>query len=791
MKDRERYNRLGIKGSFEGGIMSKEILEIPVLPLRGIAVFPEMVMHFDVGREKSLSALKRAMKTDESILVVAQKDADEDEPTQDDLHEVGTVVQIKQMVKIGEEQYKVLVKGKARARILEIEDGECLMASVEVIKEEMPEKNPEQEALLRTIGELFESYAKLNPRITEEVVYGILNLKNSLEMMDIIVGNIVLEVDKKQDILECLDIKERMLKIIEVLEAEIEILAMQKEIMTKVKSNIDQTQKEYFLREQVKVIQQQLGDKDGVFEDIQSYEERIEKLNLPKEVEEKVKREIRKLKNTPSSSPDNGNIRSYIETVLDVPWNQMTEENIDLKKANQILAKEHYGLTKIKERVMEYLAVRKLAPEVPAPILCLVGPPGVGKTSIARSIAHATGRNYVRISLGGVRDEAEIRGHRRTYVGAIPGRFIYGLTEAKSSNPVMLLDEIDKMSNDFRGDPSAAILEVLDSNQNNTFKDHYLEVPVDLSHVMFVATANSLQGVPRPLLDRMEIIEVESYTVDEKVEIANKYLVPKQLEKHHLAKGQVKLNKTGIRYIIEHYTKESGVRGLERKIANICRKSAREIVEQEVESIQINTAKIKEYLGASSYEYEERNKEAEIGIVRGLAWTSVGGDTLSIEVNCMKGKGQLELTGKLGDVMKESAKAAMSYIRSAADNLGIDEEFYQKQDLHIHIPEGAVPKDGPSAGITMATAMISVLTGKRVRADLAMTGEITIRGRVLPIGGLKEKLLAAKRAKINTVIVPMLNKRNIEELEPNIVEGLEIIYASTMDDVLKHVFVEA
>lgn len=771
--------------------MSKERLDIPVLPLRGIAVFPEMVIHFDVGREKSLSALKWAMKADERILVVAQKDADVDEPTQEDLYEVGTIVQIKQMVKIGEGQYKVLVKGMVRARIVELKEGECLMASAEIIRDEMPENNPEQEALVRTIGELFERYAKLNPRITEEVVYGILNLKNSLEMMDIIVGNIVLEVDKKQDILACVDVKERMLKIIEVLEAEIEILAMQKEIMTKVKANIDQTQKEYFLREQVKVIQQQLGDKDGVLEDIQKYEEKMEKLNLPEEVEEKLKREIRKLKNTPSSSPDNGNIRSYIETVLDVPWNQMTEENIDLKKANQILAKEHYGLTKIKERVMEYLAVRKLSPEVPAPILCLVGPPGVGKTSIARSIAHATGRNYVRISLGGVRDEAEIRGHRRTYVGAIPGRFIYGLTEAKSSNPVMLLDEIDKMSNDFRGDPSAAILEVLDSNQNNAFKDHYLELPVDLSHVMFVATANTLQGVPRPLLDRMEIIEVESYTTDEKIEITHKYLLPKQLEKHHLAKGQAKLNKAGIRYIIEHYTKESGVRGLERQIATICRKAAREIVEQEIEGVQITTAKIKEYLGASIYEYEERNKEAEIGIVRGLAWTSVGGDTLSIEVNCMKGKGQLELTGKLGDVMKESARAAMSYIRSAAEDLGIEEDFYQKQDLHIHIPEGAVPKDGPSAGITMATAMISVLTGKRVRADLAMTGEITIRGRVLPIGGLKEKLLAAKRAKISTVIVPMQNKRNIEELEPTIVEGLEIIYASTMDDVLKHVFVEA
>lgn len=771
--------------------MNKKMSDMPVLPLRGVTIFPEMIMHFDVGREKSLKALEEAMKQNELILAVTQKDADVDEPSRQDLYTIGTVVQIKQMAKIGDGQFKVLVKGTVRAKILDIEESDYLSAKIEIINEEaLGEQDTEQEALVRTIAELFEKYAGLNPRITDEVLYGILNLKDSIEMMDIIIGHIVLEVEKKQAILECLDIRERMYKTIEVLKAEIEILSMQKEIISKVKANIEQSQKEYFLREQIKVIQEQLGDKDGLQADIEKYEEKIKSLILPKKVEEKLRKEIRKLKNTPSSSPDNGNIRTYIETVLELPWNISTKENLDLKKASQILSKEHYGLEKIKERIIEYLAVRKLSKETISPILCLVGPPGVGKTSIAKSIAHATGRNYVRISLGGVRDEAEIRGHRRTYVGAIPGRFVYGLSEAKSNNPLMLLDEIDKMASDFKGDPAAAILEILDSNQNNAFKDHYLEVPVDLSEVLFIATANSLNGIPRPLLDRMEIIEVSSYMALEKLEIAQKYLLPNQLEKHHVAKAQIKISKANMLYIIEHYTKEAGVRGLERTLANICRKVARDIVEKDVASVQITPAKLREYLGAPFFEYDEKNQSAEVGIVRGLAWTSVGGDTLSIEVNCMKGKGQLELTGKMGDVMKESAKAAVSYIRSKVSELGVQEDFYMHRDMHIHIPEGAVPKDGPSAGITMATALISALTGKAVRADLAMTGEITIRGRVLPIGGLKEKLLAAKRAKIKTIIVPAQNRKNVEELEAYIVEGLEIIYATTMDDVLKHAFID-
>lgn len=767
--------------------MKKEIKDIPVLPLRGVTIFPEMVMHFDVGRDKSLKAIEEAMNDNQMILAVSQKDAEVDEPKQEDLYEVGTLVEIKQTIKSGENQLKVIVKGSARAKIIAFEQKKSYMsAHIEIIKEEFEQDDKEQQALVRTIAELFEKYAAVNPRVTDEVLYGILGLKNSIEMMDIIIGHIVLEVEKKQAILECMDLKQRMLKMITILQTEIELLTLQKDILTKVKQNIDQSQKEYFLREQVKIIQEQLGDRDGIQSDIEKYNEQLE--NLPEYAREKIEKEIKKLKNTPTSSPDNGNIRTYIETVLGIPWQTYTKENIELKKAAEVLDKEHYGLEKVKERVLEYLAVRSLADESPAPILCLVGPPGVGKTSIAKSIAHATGRNDVRISLGGVRDEAEIRGHRRTYVGAIPGRFVYGITEAHSMNPLILLDEIDKMASDFKGDPAAALLEVLDSKQNSTFKDHYLEMPLDLSKVLFVATANSLSTIPRPLLDRMEVIEVGSYTTKEKLEIAVKYLLPNQLKAHHLDKKQVKFTRTNILYVIEHYTKEAGVRGLERVLAKICRKVAKEIVEQKIECVQITQKKIEAYLGVSLFEYETKNKAAEIGIVRGLAWTSVGGDTLSIEVNCMSGKGQLELTGQMGNVMKESAKAAMSYIRSKANDLGIAEDFYVKNDLHIHIPEGAVPKDGPSAGITMATAMISALTNKPVKADLAMTGEITIRGRVLPIGGLKEKLLAAKRAKITQVIVPNQNKKHVQELEDHIVEGINIYFVETMDEVLQYVF---
>lgn len=767
--------------------MNKEINEIPVLPLRGITVFPEMVMHFDVGRPKSLKAIEEAMKNDEMLFVVAQKDASVDEPKEEDLYTVGTLVHIKQMVKVAEGQVKILVKGRARAKMLSLADEEYISANIEIIKEEKV-MDTEYEALLRTIGELFERYAELSPRITDEVLYGILGVKDSVEMIDLMIGHIPVEVEKKQEVLGCLNLNERMYKVAEILNSEIDILDIQKDIYTKVKKNIDKSQKEYFLREQIKIIQDELGDKDGLQADLDKYEAKLKSLELPEEIRTKIEKEINRLKKTATASPESGTIRGYIETVLDLPWGTETKENLDLKKASTVLEKEHYGLTKVKERVLEYLAVKKLAPNGEPPIICLVGPPGVGKTSIAKSIAKATGRNYVRVSLGGVRDEAEIRGHRRTYVGAIPGRFVYGLTEAKSMNPLMLLDEIDKMSGDFKGDPAAALLEILDGNQNNAFRDHYLEVPLDLSKTLFIATANTLSTIPKPLLDRMEVIEVNSYTEAEKLEIAQKYLLPNQLKKHALTTKNVKISKANMLYLISNYTKEAGVRNLERTLAKICRKVAREMVENEVETVQVTPAKLKVYLGAPIYTYDKKNEQAEIGIVRGLAWTSVGGDTLSIEVGRMKGKGRLQLTGKLGDVMKESAQAAVSYIRSQADKLGVAEDFYEKEDLHIHIPEGAVPKDGPSAGITMATAMISALTEKPVKANLAMTGEITITGRVLPIGGLKEKLLAAKRANINEIIVPVQNKKNVDEMDASIVEGLNIVYATTMNDVLAHVF---
>ncbi len=766
--------------------VSKEIKRVPILPLRGITVFPETVMQFDVGREKSLKAIEECMKEDERLLVVAQKDADVHEPTKEDLYTVGTLVEVKQVVRIKEGQIKVFIRGEARAKILSVEE-DFVWAEVELLPEEEEEMNAYQEAMLRTLGETFEEYARLNSRISEEMLFGILAIKNTTQMMDIIIANMTLEVEKKQEVLACTNKVERMYKVISILNNEIEILKEQNRIYSRVKKNINESQKEYFLREQIKVIQEELGDKDGNAQEVENYRERLQALNPPQEVVDKLEKEFSRLIKLQANSPENGFIKNYIESILDIPWGRFTTEQGSLKKANAILEKEHFGLTKIKERILEYLAIKKLSPTMKPPILCLVGPPGVGKTSIAKSIAEATGRNYVRISLGGLRDEAEIRGHRRTYVGAIPGRFVYGLSQAKSMNPVMVLDEIDKMMGDFRGDPAAALLEVLDSAQNSHFRDHYIEMSIDLSEVLFIATANSLASIPRPLLDRMEIIEVSSYTLLEKLQIAKKYLMPRQLKEHALK--NVKINSNGLEYIIEHYTKEAGVRNLERILGKLCRKAAKEIVETSVEKITLGQDKIREYLGEPVYTYEKKNENPEIGIVRGLAWTAVGGDTLSIEVNVMKGKGQLELTGQIGDVMKESAKAAVSYIRSATSELGINEAFYQKEDIHIHIPEGAVPKDGPSAGITLATAIISALTQKPVRGDVAMTGEITIRGRVLAIGGLKEKLLAAKRANIRKVIIPKQNEKNIKEIDATILENLELVYASTMDDVLKHVFI--
>ncbi len=768
--------------------MNKQTKNMPMLALRGITVFPGMLVHFDVGRAKSLKAIERAMAEDEMLLVVAQKDASVDEPAQEDLYEVGTIVHIKQVANIKESQVRLLVKGEMRAKLLAIEDDEILQAHVEIVNEEENTDAKEQEALLRTIAELFEKYSGLNPRITDEVVQGILSLENPVELIDIIIANITLEVERKQKVLGAFNIKQRMYEVIDILNSEIQILEMQRSIYAKVKKNIDQSQKEYYLREQIKIIQEELGERDGVLEDAALYENKLQALEAPEEVKSKVEKEIKRLVKTSSTSPESGMIRNYIDTLLDVPWGVKTEEVLDLKKARIILEKEHYALTKIKERVLEYLAVRKISETIEAPILCLVGPPGVGKTSIAKSIADAVGRNYVRVSLGGIRDESEIRGHRRTYVGAIPGRLVYAMTQAKSMNPLILLDEVDKVSGDFRGDPAAALLEVLDSSQNSQFRDSYLEVPLNLSECMFIATANQLSTIPKPLLDRMEIINLNSYTMLEKLYIGKKHLLPRQLKKHGLQSNQLKLSEKNLAYIIEHYTKEAGVRNLERMLSKVCRQSAKEIIEKEVAAIRMTTGKVQEYLGVPLYMYEKKEETPQVGVVRGLAWTSVGGDTLSIEVNIMKGKGHLELTGQMGDVMKESAKAAMSYIRSKASKLNINEDFYKTCDIHIHIPEGAVPKDGPSAGITMAAAMISALANRPVKTDIAMTGEITIRGRVLPIGGLKEKILAAKRAQIQQVVIPKENEINLKEIENDILKDIEIIFVKNMDEVLQYIF---
>ena len=770
--------------------MTQERKHIPLIPLRGLTVFPNMIIHFDVGRDKSLKAIEAAMVKDEYVLLVTQKNTMQENPNHEEIYDIGTIVKIKQIVKQKPPIIKVLVEGIKRARVLEVANGQYLEAYIEEIEEREAEDTPETEALMRSVGELFERYAGLNTKLSMEMVYSILGASSPLEIMDLIVANIPLEVTRKQEILECLEPAQRMYKVLEVLESEVEILELQKEIQGKVKDNIDQLQKEYYLREQLKVIQEELGEKDGVKADVEQYRAKMEELELSEEVKDKIEKEIGRLLKVPSSSPESGMIRSYIESLLALPWSYVTEENIELDHAETVLERDHYGLEEVKERILDFLSVRKFTEAIGAPILCLVGPPGVGKTSIARSIAEATGRNYVRISLGGVRDEAEIRGHRRTYVGAMPGRFANALSEAGSSNPLMLLDEVDKMMSDFRGDPAAALLEVLDSAQNHSFRDHYLEVPLDLSKVLFVATANTLSTIPRPLLDRMEIIEVNSYTPIEKIEIADRYLVPKEMKKHGLNKKSFKISKDAINYVIAHYTREAGVRNLERQIGTLCRKATREMLRENKKSVTINTKKVQNYLGAEKVTYKEKNAKPQVGVVRGLAWTAVGGDTLSIEVNVMDGKGIFELTGNMGNVMKESAKAAMSYIRSKAPALGLSKDFYKQIDIHIHIPEGAVPKDGPSAGITMATAIISALTNKKVRNDIAMTGEITIRGRVLAIGGLKEKILAAKRAGIFEVIVPKENEKNIQEISSDVLDDVTVIYAETMDDVLKHVFAE-
>lgn len=765
---------------------------LPLLPLRGLTVFPYMILTFDVGREKSIRALDDAMLNNQMIFLVTQKDAKNDSPGEEDVYRVGTVSKVKQLLRLPGDTIRVLVEGISRAEIsefLQIEPFFTAEVTEKIINID-DSKLVELEALKRRVIGTFEEYVKLSNKVSSDTLLSIMNVEDIGQLSDIIASNIFLKVEQKQEIMDEFHPAARMEKLLEILMKEIEILEVEKNINARVRKQIDKMQKEYYLREQIKAIQNELGDKEGVAGEVEEYKERLEKANLPEEAEKKVLKELDRLLKMPSGSAEGSVIRTYLDWIFDLPWNTATEEIIDLKRAEEILEEDHYGLEKVKERIIEYLAIRKLQNNLKGPILCLVGPPGVGKTSIAKSIARALNRNYVRMSLGGVRDEAEIRGHRRTYVGAMPGRILTVLKQAASKNPLVLLDEIDKMSSDFRGDPASAMLEVLDGEQNFAFRDHYLELPFDLSDVMFLTTANTLETIPRPLLDRMEVISISGYTEEEKLNIASKYLVPKQIQAHGLQRKNLKLDEEALRGIINYYTREAGVRTLEREIAAVCRKAARNIVATGRKSITITAAGLEKYLGTKKFRYDKANENDEIGIATGLAWTPVGGDTLSIEVTLMNGSGKLELTGHLGEVMKESARAAMSFIRSRVGQLKIDPDFYNKYDIHIHVPEGAIPKDGPSAGITLATAMVSALTGLPVKRTVAMTGEITLRGRVLPIGGLKEKVLAAHRAGIEIIIVPVDNKKDIDEIPENVRKKLKFILASDMDTVLSTALVK-
>lgn len=748
---------------------------------------PEMIVHFDVSRERSIAAIQQAMVEEQEIFLVAQKSIETENPGQDDVYEIGTVASVKQLIKLSKKVVRVLVEGKNRAVLKKIEETDpYLRAEVEVLEEQeitIPD-DLNAEAMMRGLKEIITEYAAKNGKISKESVAEFLDITDLKRLVNEVAANIPLKYKDQQELLEELDFWSRYEKLSLKLVNEMQIMEIKEELQRKVKNKVDKHQKEYLLREQLKVIREELGE-DTTFSDADEFEEACSKLDAPEEVKEKLHKEIGRFKNTIGSQAENGVIRTYIETILEMPWNKRAEDNTDINYAKEVLEADHYGLEQVKERILEFLAVRTLTQKGESPILCLVGPPGTGKTSIAKSLARSLKKPFVCISLGGVRDEAEIRGHRKTYVGAMPGRIANGIRTAGVKNPVLLLDEIDKVSTDYKGDTFSALLEVLDSEQNSKFRDHYLEVPLDLSEVTFITTANTLQTIPRPLLDRMEIIEITSYTENEKLHIAIEHLIPKQLEKHGITAEQLSFSKKAIWKIAHNYTKEAGVRQLEREIGNICRKAAKELLTTEKEKITVTDRNLHKFLGKEKYSYQMANAAPEVGIVRGLAWTSVGGDTLQIEVNVMPGKGEIMLTGQLGDVMKESARAGISYIRSVSKKYAIAEDFFEKHDIHVHIPEGAVPKDGPSAGITMATAMLSAVTGKKVRADLAMTGEITLRGRVLPIGGLKEKLLAAKNAGIQTVLIPKENTADVEELSSEITKGLEIIPVETMEEVLK------
>ena len=769
--------------------MEDKKITMPAVALRGLTILPGMVQHFDISREKSVRAVETAMMGDQKVYLVTQRNPQQEVPTAADLYQMGTVSQIKQIVKMPNGILRVMVEGLERAALLTLfEDGQYLEAEIEdAPMQEEQLSDTVKEAMSRIVKEKLEEFGNANPKAVKDFIGSLLVITDLEPLLTQTANEFPWDFAVKQELLECDYVSHLYDRIVYYLMREIEILMIKRDYQGKVKEHIDKNQRDYILREELKVIREELGDDAGA-EDADGYLEQLEKLNADKETKEKIKKEIQRFKGMPGGSQEANVLRTYIETVLEMPWKKTSRDNQDIIHAKEVLEEDHYGLEQVKDRVLEFLAVRALTKKGTSPILCLVGPPGTGKTSIARSVARALGKKYVRISLGGIHDEAEIRGHRKTYVGAMPGRIADAMRQAGVANPLMLLDEIDKVSADYRGDVSSALLEVLDGEQNGKFRDHYLEIPLDLSGVLFIATANDVSTIPRPLLDRMEVIEVSSYTENEKFHIAKKYLVPKQLERNGLTEEMLSFSDKALEKIIHNYTREAGVRNLERRIGEICRKAAREFLEKKRKSVHITEGNLQKYLGKEKITFENANEEDEVGIVRGLAWTSVGGDTLQIEVNVMPGDGKLQMTGQMGDVMKESAQIALTYVRSVADRYGVESKYFKEHDLHLHIPEGAVPKDGPSAGITMATAMLSAVTGKKVLASVAMTGEITLRGRVLPIGGLKEKTLAARMAHMKKVLVPDKNRPDMAEISKEITKGMEIVFVKTMDDVVREAF---